>query len=99
MPRPCAGGGEVAQTRRSVEIAVPFLRYRIGCGCQQQVTVVGHKQEEESVNESQDLSIVILFVQYARAQICPQSRVGRVGKESLAQMFYGSLYAIAQAVE
>jgi hypothetical protein len=46
VSRAGAGGSEVAQTRRSVEIAVAFLRYRIGCGCQQQITIVGNEQEE-----------------------------------------------------
>ena len=85
------GGGLVFQ--------LAVLYSRGGARPQQQLAVLGGEQEDQPVDQPQQLTVIVLTAQLARAQPGLKRGVGRVGQEAAAQGGDRGLHAIAQPIQ
>src|SRR6266700_7332014 len=87
------------QPRRCIVAGVAFASHRVGLWVKEDTAIFRHKEHDQAVNEAQDLAVVVLGGERARAQLFAQSVVRRVGQETAAEGRDGLLHAIAQLVE
>ncbi len=70
---------------------VVFTIDRIG---RNEVTLLGHREKKETINEAQQLLVVLDGNESICTHFFPQSLVSRVLQEAPAQDLYGLLYTV-----
>ena len=68
-------------------------------GVIQKVTILGHKQKEQTINQTQELTVIILLIEFSRLQISPECSIGRMCQKATPESFDGLLNTIAQPIK
>lgn len=91
--------GQAAEPRDRIVLLVQGAGSRICIGCAEQPPGLGDKQEDKTVDQSQELPVVVVDRQGAVPQTPSQFGVGGMGEEARSQRGDGLLHAFPQAVE
>ena len=75
----------VAQSGERIALRIELARRSARAGRVQQVTVLGHEQEDQPVDQPEEFPVVVLRIQSAGPQRVPQFGVALVGKEAPPQ--------------
>jgi len=83
--------GQVPQAGGGIETTVTLSRSRVGLRIAYEAAILSNEEKEEPVDQAQELTIVVLCGELARAQFGAQLGVGTMGQETTAEGFNGLL--------
>src|SRR6266568_4940027 len=90
---------QLAQPGRRVIAGVALSRQRVGVGMKEDIAVFGDEHDEQSIDQAQQLAVVILRAQRAGAQLFTEGMIGRMSQEATTQSRDGFLDAVTQLFE